>query len=227
PLRFAAGILEVSFGLLELGPALVKGGLLPTRVDLKEQVPLFNELPRLEFYFLDVPGNARPDLNRFHRLNSTGELIVFDYFFLLDGGDCHGRQGRLGLSRMPGATRQRGGADQQAYGKNAVVWNQKSHSFLMTRGDGTKGHRVKIYCFVCFRPSAWQRRCGEPFAGEAARPPRTGVSRARALGTSAAGNPFDEPTPPLRLTRVAANDPGRIRSRGTRSGSRAGCFVSR
>ncbi len=99
---FASGVLQAHPRLFEFRLSLIERRLVPARIDHEQHVALFHQLTGLKLYLLDEPGNARTNLDRFHRFNAAGELFLIDDFPALDRRDRHcGRRGRdCGFSRM-------------------------------------------------------------------------------------------------------------------------------
>jgi hypothetical protein len=58
---------------------------MPARVNHKEHIALFHQLARLKPHFLDVTGNTRANLDRFHRLGAAGEFVPLDQFLCSTG----------------------------------------------------------------------------------------------------------------------------------------------
>ena len=78
-LGLALRVLQPDPGLLIFGLPPVELRLVPARIDHKEHVAFFHQLARLEAHLLDMTGNPRAHLDRFHGsvrpVNSSHSVI--------------------------------------------------------------------------------------------------------------------------------------------------------
>src|SRR4029450_10259526 len=86
--------LELRVHAVDFRRGTVKVRLVRARIDHVKEVALFNDRARFKMNLSNISRHARPNLDRFNRIQSPSEFVPFVYLLLDDSNDVN-RQSRL------------------------------------------------------------------------------------------------------------------------------------
>ncbi len=104
PLIVGLGQFELSAGQFELSGGLIILGLVGTRIDLEQQIPLLDVRSFLEWHLDQIASHPRPDIDRVDRVGAAGVVDVVGDLALNGLADGDNHRGRLARRSGAGMT---------------------------------------------------------------------------------------------------------------------------
>ena len=99
--------LLVCFCLAQLSAGLIQRGLIRPWIDDKEEIPFIHHIAGLEGNIIDIPADARGNIDALYGIRSPGKFIPLDDLFLNRLGNGHRRRRRRRGRRLLVTTRER------------------------------------------------------------------------------------------------------------------------